>query len=260
MAGIKSCEGKVIGGKRVCGKSTELIRQSHRTGTRILTANKQMARILKNESKKMGLNIKPPLTPDVEFDYFGDVTEVLVDEVEMVLQQLIGKRVTAMSTSYQLEELPSLRDELKTKKKISDVAMVVDVDISDALKGLKAVQREARKATAALKKLEEQKKDKYLVIELDELGDVPRVFHNGKEIHNKIKVGINWDTADEKYPSRTNICIDYYEKDEHGNPVRTGIHKLIGSRASVTCPKCGSTNIQSTEKVDGCNDCGWWKS
>lgn len=34
----------------------------------------------------------------------------------------------------------------------------VDIDCSDALKGLKAVQREAKKATAALKELEEQQK------------------------------------------------------------------------------------------------------
>ena len=112
MADKQSREGKVIGGKRVCGKSTELIRQSHETGIRILTANKQMARILINESKKMGLDIKPPLTPDVQFDYFEDVKEVLIDEVEIVLQQIIGKRVVGMSTSYELEELPSLRRQM----------------------------------------------------------------------------------------------------------------------------------------------------
>lgn len=41
----------------------------------------------------------------------------------------------------------------------------VDIDVSDALKGLKAVQREARKATAALKELEaQQDKMAYLPI------------------------------------------------------------------------------------------------
>ncbi|UFT98106.1 hypothetical protein KO561_12930 [Radiobacillus kanasensis] len=35
-------------------------------------------------------------------------------------------------------------------------SLTVDVDCSDALKGLKAIQREAKKATAALKELEGQ--------------------------------------------------------------------------------------------------------
>lgn len=162
MADNKSCEGKIIGGKRKCGKSTELIRQSHETGVRILTANKQMANILMDESKRMGLDIKPPLTPDVKFDYFEDVKEVLIDEVEMVLQQLIGKRVTSMSTSYQLEELPSLRNvpeppvtgpNIKQKKfNVGDVK--VKLDLSDNIKQLKAIQREAKKATASLRELE----------------------------------------------------------------------------------------------------------
>ncbi|TFJ92148.1 hypothetical protein [Lentibacillus salicampi] len=37
-------------------------------------------------------------------------------------------------------------------------ALTIDVDCSDALKGLKAVQREARGATAALKELDDVKK------------------------------------------------------------------------------------------------------
>ncbi|MBO1003751.1 hypothetical protein [Pseudogracilibacillus auburnensis] len=36
-----------------------------------------------------------------------------------------------------------------------DLTVKVTADVSDALKGLKAIQREARKATAALKELEQ---------------------------------------------------------------------------------------------------------
>lgn len=36
--------------------------------------------------------------------------------------------------------------------------LTIDVDVSDALKGLKAITREAKKATEALKELEEQQK------------------------------------------------------------------------------------------------------
>ncbi|UOQ93405.1 hypothetical protein MUO14_24050 [Halobacillus shinanisalinarum] len=44
-----------------------------------------------------------------------------------------------------------------TPKKKSVDKLTVDVDCSDALKGLKAVQREAKKATAALKELDNYK-------------------------------------------------------------------------------------------------------
>lgn len=44
------------------------------------------------------------------------------------------------------------------KEKITAREITVDIDVSDALKGLKAVTREAKKATAALKEFEKQKK------------------------------------------------------------------------------------------------------
>lgn len=42
------------------------------------------------------------------------------------------------------------------KRESNDVTVKVNVDCSQALTGLKAVTREAKKATAALKELEEQ--------------------------------------------------------------------------------------------------------
>lgn len=196
MADYKSSEGKVIGGKRMCGKSTELIKQSHETGVRILTANKNMAFILMDQAKRMGLKIKPPLTPGVEFGYFGDVKEVLVDEVEMVLQQLIGKRVSGMSTSYHLEEFPSLRDEPK-KRSVGE--LTVDIDCSDALKGLKAIQREARKATATLKELEGLKSHAIVFDEMHYKCPVCKGTRLGT-IHKKVD--------DEIIDTKHNVCVD----------------------------------------------------
>ena len=49
-------------------------------------------------------------------------------------------------------------------------------DLSNFTKQLKSIQREARKAIRALRELEKQKCNKYFVIELDELGNVPKVF------------------------------------------------------------------------------------
>lgn len=43
--------------------------------------------------------------------------------------------------------------------RMGEVTMKMGIDVSDALKGLKAVQREARKATVALKEFEEKQKE-----------------------------------------------------------------------------------------------------
>jgi hypothetical protein len=71
-----------------------------------------------------------------------------------------------------------------------------------------------------------------LTIELENENSVPKVFYKGEEIKNKIKVGFNWDTANDIYPRRLNICIDYVETNNVGEPVIKGIHKLFGSRSS----------------------------
>ncbi|TGA95534.1 hypothetical protein E4665_17890 [Sporolactobacillus shoreae] len=49
-------------------------------------------------------------------------------------------------------------------KPISELTVKVNIDCSDALKGLKAVQREAKKATQALKELDKTKR--YIGVDL----------------------------------------------------------------------------------------------
>lgn len=47
------------------------------------------------------------------------------------------------------------KDAHEMRKKVSDITVKVNVDVSEALTGLKALQREAREATKALRELEE---------------------------------------------------------------------------------------------------------
>jgi hypothetical protein len=54
-----------------------------------------------------------------------------------------------------------------TKPPRSVGALTVEIDCSDALKGLKAVTREAKKATAALKELEEQQAKMNVQVQID---------------------------------------------------------------------------------------------
>lgn len=102
---------KIIGGKRYCGKTTELIREANAKHLYILCTNRTIANLIFIQAKDMGLDIPYPITVDDLPLHSSHIKEVLIDEAETVLQQLIGKHVSKMSTSYQLEELPSLREE-----------------------------------------------------------------------------------------------------------------------------------------------------
>lgn len=155
MAGTKSREGKVIGGGRRCGKTTELIKKASKEGLYILCPNKNMARIIFKQAKDMGVNIPHPITVEDLPLMSVHIDKVLIDEVEIVLQKLIGKRVAGMSTTMPMEELPAISNN-KPSMTIKPSREVRPK--SEALKGLKAVQREAKKATQALKELEEQQK------------------------------------------------------------------------------------------------------
>jgi len=98
---------EIIGGKRVCGKTTELIVRSYNTGAYILCANKIMARITYEYAIELGKHIPYPITPS-DLPLSGGVREVIVDEVELVLRELTGLNITTMSTSNKLNEMNSL--------------------------------------------------------------------------------------------------------------------------------------------------------
>lgn len=113
----------------------------------------------------------------------------------------------------------------KELNKIGKASEEGGIDIANTLKALKAITRESKKATAALRELEEKKKDKYLVIEVDELGNVPKVVYKGKEINFKEFVNFQWTTKSE-VPGNTDVIVDYFEKDDwqvKSKSIREGI-------------------------------------
>lgn len=71
----------------------QIIKQSSKTNIRILTTDTARAWFLISESKKLGFDIKPPLTPEVQFSYFEDIDELIVDQPKLVIEKLIGKKV-----------------------------------------------------------------------------------------------------------------------------------------------------------------------
>lgn len=94
----------------MCGKTTELIKRSHEEWLYILCANRTMARLIFEQAIDMELDIPFPLILD-DLPLRGNITGVLVDEVELVLERMIGKNVDGISSSMTFRELPPLRKE-----------------------------------------------------------------------------------------------------------------------------------------------------
>lgn len=102
---------EIIGGKRYCGKTTQLIARSHKENIYILCGNQNIAKMIFDTANEMGLSIPYPITTkELPLSKGSSIREVLIDEVEMVLHDLLGGlEVKGMSTSYKLNELDSLR-------------------------------------------------------------------------------------------------------------------------------------------------------
>ncbi|WP_051359544.1 hypothetical protein [Paucisalibacillus globulus] len=248
MADNKSSEGKLIGGKRYCGKTTRLIQRASEEQLYILCSNETMARMIFRQAQDMGLEIPFPVTVN-DLPLKGYMKEVLVDEVEMVLSQLVGKRVIGMSSSMEFEELESLNQSNQPRKN-NDLKL--NIECSEAIKGLKAIQREAKKATAALKEVESYpgtirrstlKADNEVVdehfdyslltIDLFTIDSVPRVFYKGEEITGKIHVGFDWSTQTDKTVASPMIDIEYADTTSSRPSIKRITHNPLSGDSNV---------------------------
>lgn len=172
--------------------------------------------------------------------------ERIKDVVEFI--KIHALRLNLMNIDeMQISTIISVFQEWTSK---NEPTIKIKADVNDTITGLKAVQREARNTSKALRELEsQQRKNKHLVIEVDKLGDVPKVYHKGNEISKKESIRFEWDTANGRYQSRTKIGIDYYEVDDKGL-VKKGIHELKGPRENEVCSVCGRDVQTRTLKTD----------
>lgn len=161
-----------------------------------------------------------------DLDFYFKHEPNLFDEVKLSKLRDIKERIRGLTYVFGTEDkkLNAIKDRIhqtersiierlnqkEKSKSISVGSFHVDIECSDAIKGLKAIQREARKATKELRELEEQKKSKYLVIELDELGNVPKILYKGEEVTKKEFIDFQWKTKTEA-PGSTDIIVDYFE-------------------------------------------------
>lgn len=103
--------GSIIGGKPQCGKTTNLIKKSSEEWLYIVVANKEQALNLVKLAEHMGLEIPDPITfSELPISPGRHIKGVLIDEVEQLLTQVVGRPVISMSTSYEMNEFVSLKE------------------------------------------------------------------------------------------------------------------------------------------------------
>ena len=95
----------IIGGRRQCGKTTELIKEAHKEQLYIVCANHQRAEFIEKMSRSMGLHIPFPIMVSELPLRSKYIKEVLVDDVEDVLYEIIGKHIKLMSTGLEFKKL-----------------------------------------------------------------------------------------------------------------------------------------------------------
>lgn len=93
---------KIIHGKKGTGKTTELIKKSSKENKYIVCANKEDARRIAKMAIEMELNIPYPIVAS-ELPVQGyNIKSVLVDDIEAVLQSMIGRPVDYITSNSEI--------------------------------------------------------------------------------------------------------------------------------------------------------------
>lgn len=96
---------KIIRANRGQGKTTELIKKSNRDWKYIVCKDTQRVDVIVETADKLGLDIPYPITiKELPISRGSFIKSVLIDDIEDVLQYLIGKRVDYVTTSCEVVE------------------------------------------------------------------------------------------------------------------------------------------------------------
>lgn len=240
---------EVVGGKRVCGKTTHLIRKSFETQIPILCPTRTMARIIHNQSQEMGLNIPSPITLD---DMSRSIVKgerierVLIDEVQILLREMLGVEVAAMSTSYKLNEFDSLRKEdVETNQHckhnynvLNDIKSKINrVCLDCGHNQTTYVTKKDYKAVItcpvcsgafvdvwAKGKYTKGNKKPLIKIELEDINSIPKVTYDGRDITNRCHVDFKWITKSDECAGGAMFEIEYIDD----NGVSHRVSKRVG--------------------------------
>lgn len=99
----------IIGGKRYCGKTTELIKISSENQIPIVVINPMRGQAVKQLAKRMNLKIPEPICYDNKQKFIGNRKNLLVDDVEDILQAIfLGNRIVEIATSMPFKAMDEI--------------------------------------------------------------------------------------------------------------------------------------------------------
>ncbi len=104
----------LIGGRRVCGKTTELIKKANKEWLYIVCADRQRLQHILDTAKRLKLDIPFPIIADELPLRSHHVKAVLVDDIEDVLYQIIRKPIIMASTSMEIKEIKNGIEKVKS--------------------------------------------------------------------------------------------------------------------------------------------------
>ncbi|ACD24501.1 replicase [Clostridium botulinum] len=94
---------KIIRANRGKGKTTELVKHSNKEWKYIICKDRQRVELIVKTSQKLGLDIPFPITVAELPLRSPFIKSVLIDDIEDVLQYLIGKKIDYITTSCDIE-------------------------------------------------------------------------------------------------------------------------------------------------------------
>lgn len=97
---------KIIRADRGQGKTTKLVKMSNKEWKYIVCKDTQRVDVIVDVADKLGLDIPYPITiRELPISQGSYIKSVLIDDIEDVLQYIIGTWVDYATTSCEIEEL-----------------------------------------------------------------------------------------------------------------------------------------------------------
>lgn len=111
---------KIISADRGQGKTTKLVEISSKKWKYIVCKDKQRVDVIIKTAERLGLDIPYPITiRHLPISQFSRIKSVLIDDIEDVIQCVIGRRVDYATTSCKIERMKKRRrDKVATVTKI----------------------------------------------------------------------------------------------------------------------------------------------
>ena len=103
---------KIISADRGQGKTTKLVEMSSKEWKYIVCKDTQRVDVIIKTAERLGLDIPYPITiRELPVSPFSHIESVLIDDIEDVIQYVIGSRVDYVTTSCEIERLKMRRSD-----------------------------------------------------------------------------------------------------------------------------------------------------